>query len=336
MNNKEKEINIKNVINNLLTELNTFKFEKNKIDKIINSLNNLIEKLVNNNQYQEIIFNLLNEDNLSLILTEMSENPCVNIRKLLCKFIIYILYNNEKIQNNFCENLNFNPISNVVCLNFLPKIFKECIKFNENILYDIKKSQNSSCPNSTYWMYPYNSKYNKNKFPDPAKYLIGFYIIPKIIINFEDRGYSGVNIKEIIEKLERNKNNENNYYEIVTTTASDNITNINNKSVEKKDNNNNLLKKKENFNLNKSNEKNNKIIFENNSKIKNNLGNNIFSKSNSRKCGSNSIEKKFVRLNTTNFYLNMNKNINKLILKNKKTIIKNENKLLKFIEPMKK
>ena len=66
------------------------------------------------------------------------------------------------------------------------------------------------------------------------------------------------------------------------------------------------------------------------------MGNNIFSKSNSRKCGSNSIEKKFVRLNTTNFYLNMNKNINKLILKNKKTIIKNENKLLKFIEPMKK
>jgi len=320
--NKEKD-----EINLLINELNTFKFEKNKIEKITNVLNNLIEKLINNNKNQEIIFNLLNEDNLTLILTEMSENPCLNIRKLLCKFLIYLLNNNEKNQNLFCDNLNFNPISNVVCLNFLPKIFKECIKFNENILYDIKKSQNSSCPNSTFWMYPYNSKYNKNKFPDPAKYLIGFYVVPKIIINFENRGYSNVNIKELIEKLENNKNNDINYSEIVTTTASD-ATNVNNKSNEKKKDF--YLKK----NVNKSNEKNNnnnnKIVFDNYLKIKNN----IFSKSNSKK--SNSIEKKFVRLNTTNVYFNMNNNINKIILKNKKTIIKNEQKLSKFIEPLKK
>ena len=328
MNNKEKD-----EINLLINELNTFKFEKNKIEKITNILNNLIEKLINNNKNQEIFFNLLNEDNLTLILTEMSENPCLNIRKLLCKFLIYLLYNNEKIQNIFCDNLNFNPISNVVCLNFLPKIFKECIKFNENILYDIKKSQNSSCPNSTYWMYPYNSKYNKNKFPDPAKYLIGFYVVPKIIINFENRGYSNVNIKELIEKLENNKNNDINYSEIVTTTASD-VTNINNNKSNEKKKDNLYLKKKEN--VNKSNEKNNnnnndnKIIFDNYLKIKNN----IFSKSNTKK--SNSIEKKFVRLNTTNVYFNMNNNINKIILKNKKTIIKNEQKLSKFIEPLKK
>ena len=326
MNNDKEENNIKNEISLLISELNAFKFEKNKIEKITNVLNTLTEKITNNNKNQEIIFNLLNEDNLTLILTEMSENPVLNIRKSLSKFLIYILSNNEKNQNIFCDNLNFSPVSNVVCLNFLPRIFKECIKLNENILYDIKKSQNSSCPNSTFWMYPYNSKYNKNKFPDPAKYLIGFYVIPKIIINFENRGYSGVNIKELIEKLE--KNNENNYSEIVTTTASD-ATHINNKSKEKK------VNKKEN--VHKSNEKNyyfnnNKIIFGNYCKIKNNL----FSKSNTKKTTSNSIEKKFIRLNTTNVYFNMNKNINKIILKNKKTIIKNEQKLSKFIEPLKK
>ena len=76
MNNKEKD-----EINLLINELNTFKFEKNKIEKLTNILNNLIEKLINNNKNQEIIFNLLNEDNLTLILTEMSENPCLNIRK---------------------------------------------------------------------------------------------------------------------------------------------------------------------------------------------------------------------------------------------------------------
>ena len=80
----------------------------------------------------------------------------------------------------------------------------------------------------------------------------------------------------------------------------------------------------------KNNNNDNKIVFDNYLKIKNN----IFSKSNSKK--SNSIEKKFVRLNTTNVYFNMNNNINKIILKNKKTIIKNEQKLSKFIEPLKK
>ena len=55
-------------------------------------------------------------------------------------------------------------------------------------------------------MWPYNEKYTKDNFPDPEKYLIGFYIQNKTQIFFPEKKLSKIiNIKEIIDILEREK-----------------------------------------------------------------------------------------------------------------------------------
>jgi hypothetical protein len=44
--------------------------------------------------------------------------------------MIEILYNNEILQNIFCEKFNFNPIGNAICLNWFPKILKENVNID--------------------------------------------------------------------------------------------------------------------------------------------------------------------------------------------------------------
>jgi hypothetical protein len=44
--------------------------------------------------------------------------------------MIEILYNNEILQNIFCEKFNFNPIGNAICLNWFPKILKEHVNID--------------------------------------------------------------------------------------------------------------------------------------------------------------------------------------------------------------
>ena len=59
----------------------------------------------------------------------------------------------------------------------MPKYLKENIQINESVINEIK---NSYYPNKCkYWMWPYNSKYNEQNYPDPMKYLIGFYYANK-------------------------------------------------------------------------------------------------------------------------------------------------------------
>jgi hypothetical protein len=96
--------------------------------------------------------------------------------------LIELIYNNEVLQNIFCEKFNFNPIGNVICLNWFPKTLKEhltldaCInnlRFTLAIINDIKTSKGMT--KNKYWMWPSNSKYSDDCFPDPQKYLIGFY-----------------------------------------------------------------------------------------------------------------------------------------------------------------
>jgi hypothetical protein len=108
------------------------------------------------------------------------------------KVLIDLLYNNEVLQNIFCEKFNFNPIGNIICLNWLPKYLKENIRIDEKVLNEIKGGNNSS-PKGKYWMWPNNSKYNDEYMPDPQKYLIGFY-------------YANKNVKNIIFKLYLNYN----------------------------------------------------------------------------------------------------------------------------------
>jgi len=51
------------------------------------------------------------------------------------------------------------------------------------ILDVINEIKNSYYPNKCkYWMWPYNSKYNEQNYPDPMKYLIGFYYANKNVL----------------------------------------------------------------------------------------------------------------------------------------------------------
>jgi len=47
----------------------------------------------------------------------------------------------------------------------------------------INQIKNSYFPNKCkYWMWPYNAKYNEQNYPDPMKYLIGFYYANKNVL----------------------------------------------------------------------------------------------------------------------------------------------------------
>jgi hypothetical protein len=108
----------------------------------------------------------------------------LEVRKAACKVLLELLNGNEVLQNIFCEKFNFNPIGNIICINWLPKYMKENIKIDEKVINDIKSSGNinplsTSKPILKYWMWPSNSKYTDSSIPDPQKYLIGFYYANK-------------------------------------------------------------------------------------------------------------------------------------------------------------
>jgi hypothetical protein len=212
----EDKKNIENKLSNLLKKL-TEEFleslllenseERNENIKLQSTF--LIKHLSNNDKsIQKLIYYSLTINGIKGILNEINESKIEKIRKLCVQLLINLLYNNLSLQIHFCEIFNFTPITNVICINFLPKIFREKITMNEDILYEIRKSQNYINPNLKYWMWPYNDKYNKDYFPDPNKYLIGFYMENKISIFFPEKKLNNkkiINQKEIIEILEREK-----------------------------------------------------------------------------------------------------------------------------------
>ena len=81
------------------------------------------------------------------------------IRKMAFLVLINLLYNNEVLQNIFCEKYNFNPIGNVICINWLPSIFKEKITLDSNLILELKKSSTTSNSTTRYWKWPNNPKY---------------------------------------------------------------------------------------------------------------------------------------------------------------------------------
>lgn len=101
------------------------------------------------------------------------------IRKMSFLTIINVLYNNEVLQNIFCEKFNFNPIGNVICINWLPSVFKERITLDTNIILELKKCSNCSSCSTKYWKWPNNQKYTDEIIPDPERYLVGFFYSSK-------------------------------------------------------------------------------------------------------------------------------------------------------------
>ena len=110
----------------------------NSQENYLKILSKLYSYLKNSDKYQKDIFLNLSDKGLNQLLSLM-KNKNENLRKLSFIVLILILHNNENLQNIFCEKYNFNPIGNVICLNWLPSIFKEKVNLDENLINELKK-----------------------------------------------------------------------------------------------------------------------------------------------------------------------------------------------------
>jgi hypothetical protein len=178
-------------------------------EHIYHNLAKIYNYLKNSDKYQKDIFLNLSDKGLNQILSLMRDKN-ENIRKLSFIVLINLLYNNDVLQNIFCEKYNFNPIGNVICINWLPSIFKEKVKMDINLINELKRNSSmSNIQNSQtkYWQCPNNSKYTDEILPDPERYLLGFFYSNKSnnnIINSIDVNNNNYDTQSIIDLLEEN------------------------------------------------------------------------------------------------------------------------------------
>ena len=144
-----------------------------EIKKTLTQINNLLRKGSNLSKNQKDIFVFLSDKGLEK-LTEMIKMDNVEISKLSFLCLVNILYKNEVLVNIYCEKYGFNPVGNVICINWLPKVFEDKISLSLEVLQDIQDSADNYKQNTRYWKWPNNSKYTDSNLPDPHKYLLGF------------------------------------------------------------------------------------------------------------------------------------------------------------------
>ena len=144
-----------------------------ELKKTLTQLNTLLKKESNLSKYQKDIFVFLSDKGLEK-LTNMIKIENIEIGKLAFSCLMNILYQNEVLVNIYCEKYGFNPVGNVICINWLPKVFEEKISLSLEMLKDIQDSAENYKQNTKYWKWPNNDKYNDNNIPDPHKYLLGF------------------------------------------------------------------------------------------------------------------------------------------------------------------
>lgn len=175
-------------------------------DSQIKTITKLIQYIKINEKNQKDVFIYLSDRGLSKLLTSMKESSS-EIRILSLKFLIELLNNNEVLQNIFCEKFNFNPIGSVICINWFPKVLRENIVFNQKLILEIKNSINVlNSKRTKYWIWPANTKYTDEIFPDPVKYLIGFYFSSsKSNLKKEQESYNSeeIDIRQLNFKLEK-------------------------------------------------------------------------------------------------------------------------------------
>ena len=155
------------------------------IRKTLTQINGLLRKGPNLSKNQKDIFVFLSDKGLEK-LTDMIKMDNVEISKLSFLCLLNILYKNEVLVNIYCEKYGFNPVGNVICINWLPKVFEDKIALSLEILQDIQDSAENYKQNTKYWKWPNNSKYTDTNLPDPHKYLLGF--IHKDNDNFMNNG----------------------------------------------------------------------------------------------------------------------------------------------------
>ena len=152
---------------------NSSKTSIEELKKTLIQINTLLKKETNLSKNQKDIFVFLSEKGLEK-LTEMIKMDNIEISKLSFQCLVNILYKNDILVNIYCEKYGFNPLGNVICINWLPKIFEEKISLSLEILQDIQDSAENYNQKTKYWKWPNNEKYNDNNIPDPHKYLLGF------------------------------------------------------------------------------------------------------------------------------------------------------------------
>ena len=210
----------------------------NSQENYLKILSKLYSYLKNSDKYQKDIFLNLSDKGLNQLLTLM-KNKNENLRKLSFIVLILILHNNENLQNIFCEKYNFNPIGNVICLNWLPSIFKEKVNLDENLINELKKNANlgNSNSNTKYWKFPNNKKYTDEIIPDPERYLLGFFCSCKNgIFSAKDNNNSesNVNVKEIIKNIEDGYKESNLEFYVENKEKNNVKKNKNSKKIESK------------------------------------------------------------------------------------------------------
>ena len=99
------------------------------IKKTLNQINNLLKKGTNLSKNQKDIFVYLSDKGLEK-LTEMIEMDKTEISKLSFLCLVSILYKNEVLENIYCEKYGFNPVGNVIYINWLPKVFEDKISLS--------------------------------------------------------------------------------------------------------------------------------------------------------------------------------------------------------------
>ena len=210
----------------------------NSQENYLKILSKLYSYLKNSDKYQKDIFLNLSDKGLNQLLSLM-KNKNENLRKLSFIVLILILHNNENLQNIFCEKYNFNPIGNVICLNWLPSIFKEKVNLDENLINELKKNANlgNSNSNTKYWKFPNNKKYTDEIIPDPERYLLGFFCSCKNgIFSAKDNNNSesNVNVKEIIKNIEDGYKESNLEFYVENKEKNNVKKNKNSKKIESK------------------------------------------------------------------------------------------------------
>ena len=221
--NKSSQLSNQNLINNYLLYIYPSLSSKSSPEKILNALHSLCRIFSKNSpDLQKDLFFVLSQKGLSQILSYVTQSRNETIRKLSSKIIIELLYNNEKLQLRFCEQYNFTPIGKVICLNWVPKMVKDQLVIDQDLLYSIRESQNQKNPYGKYWQWPPNQKYTDEDYPDPHKYFIGFYLNTESNMKYEDKGYRTIDIGDIVNILEKGKNDEPN---VASMTTSSSLTN---------------------------------------------------------------------------------------------------------------
>ena len=176
LNFKMNDINIndsRNIPSSTGKKTNISKNSPDDIKKTLTQLNNLLKKGPNLSKNQKDVFVILSDKGLEK-LTDMIKIDNIEISKLSFLCLVNILYKNEVLINIYCEKYGFNPVGNVICINWLPKVFEDKISLSLEILQDIQDSAENFKQNTKYWKWPNNTKYTDNNIPDPHKYLLGF------------------------------------------------------------------------------------------------------------------------------------------------------------------